>query len=221
MAGSSELMTSGWSSNINAAAGWFRRSLTSFITCTSEVRGTNARLRESVPALWTVKPTAGTAYLVGNGAHFHRHAPLPGQKLGEGMSGQGEPVADTRRVQQQSIQHVLIHLRTLHVFTADAHKSESAFMADSWGLPKAGASKLTGFPGVEVEGKGHPLLCWQGQGFSEVPQGSTAVFTAHLYTINKQSHQTEGPPLIVPVLAPSLSPHQNRPWYLGSRAAAS
>lgn len=43
MAGSSELMTSGWSSNISMAAGWFRRSFTSFITYMNEMMG-NASL---------------------------------------------------------------------------------------------------------------------------------------------------------------------------------
>lgn len=33
---------------------------------------------------------------------------------------------------------------------------------------------------MEEEGKAHAFLRWQGQGFSEVPQGSAAIFTAHL-----------------------------------------
>lgn len=122
MAGSSELMTSGWSSNINAAAGWFRRSLTSFITYANEVTEKNTCSERSFPqSLHSVR----LVYLVRNGAHLHRHAPLPGQKLGEGVSRQGESMANTRRVQQQSVQHVLIHVRTLQVFAADAHKSKA------------------------------------------------------------------------------------------------
>lgn len=44
----------------------------------------------------------------------------------------------------------------------------------------SGTSKLTSFPSMEIEGKGHPLLCWQRQDLSEVPQRLAAIFTANL-----------------------------------------
>lgn len=46
--------------------------------------------------------------------------------------------------------------------------------------PDSGTNKLTSFPSMEIEGKGHPLLCWQRQSLSEVPQRLAAIFTAHL-----------------------------------------
>lgn len=72
---------------------------------------------------YTYSVTYSDVYLVGNGAHLHCHASLPGQKFGEGMSRQGKSMADTRCVQQQSIQHVLIHVCTLQVFVAEDAKS--------------------------------------------------------------------------------------------------
>lgn len=116
------------------------------------------------------------------------------------MSRQGEPMANTRRVQQQSIQHVLIHICTLQVFTQQTHTKRKAPLGSLFGsgrflkLSTSDTSKLTGFPCVEIEGKGHPFLCRQGQGFSEVPQGPAAIFTAHLdarrqaITANRRSH---------------------------------
>lgn len=128
-------------------------------------------------------------YLVGDGAHFHRHASLPGQKFCERMSRQGKPMADTRRIHQQSIQHVLIHICTLQVFVTE-HTSKNTVISSFYSkmtLSTSSTSKLTSFPSMEIEGKGHPLLCWQRQGLSEVPQWFAAIFTAHLYVKKQQA----------------------------------
>lgn len=134
--------------------------------------------------------TVRTVYLVGDGAHFHRHASLPGQKFCERMSRQGKPMADTRCIHQQSIQHVLIYICTLQVFVTE-HTSKTiifSFISSFYSkmtVSTSSTSKLTSFPSMKIEGKGHPLLFWQHQGLSEVPQRFAAIFTAHL-SIKKQ-----------------------------------
>lgn len=72
-------------------------------------------------------------------------------------------MADTRRIQQQSIQHVLIHICTLQVFVTE-HTSKNTVISSFYykmTISTSNTSKLTSFPSMEIEGKGHPLLCWQ------------------------------------------------------------
>lgn len=55
-------------------------------------------------------------HLVGDGAHLDRHTPLPREEFGHRVARESEAVADSRRVQEQRVQHVLVHLCAFLVF---------------------------------------------------------------------------------------------------------
>ena len=56
-----------------------------------------------------------TQYLIGYGTHFDGHALGAGQLTQDGMFGDGESVADPRRVEQNGVDQVLVHVGSLPV----------------------------------------------------------------------------------------------------------
>ena len=54
-----------------------------------------------------------TSYLVGDGAHLERHPVQPGQILGHRVAQNSKAVADAGGVEEQGVQHVLVHLCAL------------------------------------------------------------------------------------------------------------
>lgn len=197
MAGSSELMTSGWSSNINAAAGWFRRSFTSFITYRNEEIEKNTRLQGSFP--WQCNLLLGQCTWLEMGHTSTATRLFLDKSLVRGCRGKANPWP-IRDVFNNRASNMFWSTSVPSRSSQQTHTNQKAPLCPVFGagcplkLSTSGNSKLTSFPSVEIERKGHPFLCWQGKGFSEVPQGSADIFTAHLYakkqviTPNRRSH---------------------------------